>query len=153
MRKNKIHTIITLGLGGLSMYLYFALIGVVKVMSMKFCLHKWIFNLPKPLQQTAYLLHNNFEELIVAVLILGSSGIIIGLLVENKPAFFGFMEFVGATTFYFVFHVVVLNGNFMWTDEIPIWSQVMPFISWFLICLCTPIIGNKIIKGRINRLK
>jgi len=146
MKKNILHTIIALLLGALSLYIFFALIGVVTVWSAKSHLYAWIFNLPKTCQPTAFLLHNNLEELIVAVPVLGVAGLILGITVNKKPVLFGLIAFVGALCFFFIYHMIVFDGNLIWIDSVPAWSQILPYFMWLLIFVCTSLIGNKKLK-------
>jgi hypothetical protein len=146
MKREIGNTLIALILGALSLYAYFALIGIVAVWSMENHLVRWIYYLPKSIQATAYLLHTNLEEGVVAVPVLGLSGIILGIIVNKSPAFFGFMGFLGALSFYLIQHYFVLSGNFMWIESVPAWSQLLPFIMWLFIFLYAPVFGNKKLK-------
>lgn len=61
------HSAVALLLGAAGMYVYFALIGVVSFLSAKQGMHKWVFSLPKSLQETAILAHYGIEELIASL--------------------------------------------------------------------------------------
>ena len=150
MKKTTLHIALALLFGSLSLYIYFALIGVVTVWGDEKILYSWIFELPKPIQQTAYLLSTDLEGFIIAIPVLGSFGLILGFIVKKYPLLFGFIEYIGALSFYFMYHVFILDGNFMWIDSVPVWSQILPFFLWLFIFLCASLIGNKKLKPIIS---
>lgn len=136
------HSAVALLLGTAGMYVCFALIGVVSVLSTKQGIHKWVFSLPKSLQETAILAHHGVEAFIVSLIVFGMLGFALGKLSKEKPVVLGFFEFIGAITFYFAYHYLVFHGDFLWIDDVPIWSQLLPFFIWLLICLSAPLVGN-----------
>ena len=150
MKKATTHSIVALLFGAVGMYVFFAVIGVVSVISMKQGLERWVFYLPKSFQETAFLAHSNVEGLLVSLAVFGSTGIFLGRIVENKPMLFGFIEFIGATTFYFVYHYLALRGDFLWIENVPAWSQLLPFCIWLLICLTAPMVGNSKFKRHLT---
>lgn len=150
MKKETSHSIIALLLGAVGMYIFFAVIGLVSTTSMKQGLEKWVFLLPKSLQATAFLAHSTMEELLVSLVVFGSTGIFLGRIVDNKPMLFGLFEFIGAATFYFAYHYLALHGNFLWLEDVPAWSQVLPFFFWLLICLTAPLVGYSKFKRHLT---
>jgi hypothetical protein len=141
---------VALLLGAVGMYAYFSLIGIVKFISMKQGLDKWIFHLPKSLQETVFLAHCSVEGLLVSLAVFGSLGIFLGRIVENKPLLFGFIEFLGAAIFYFAYHYLVLHGDFLWMEDVPAWSQILPFFLWLFICLTGSLVGNSRFKRNLT---
>lgn len=150
MKKETNHSIAALLFGAIGMYVFFAVIGVASVISMKLGLERWVFFLPKSLQATAFLAHSNMEGLLVSLVVFGSTGIFLGRIVENKPMLFGFIEFIGAATFYFAYHYLALHGDFLWLEDVPAWSQILPFFIWLLICLTAPLVGYSRFKRHLT---
>lgn len=142
MKNKTYHSTGALLIGAAGMYVFFALIGAVSVLSTKQGLHQWVFRLPKPFQETAILAHHGVEAFIVSLIVFGTLGFTLGKLSKEKPVMLGFFEFIGAITFYFAYHYLVFHGNFLWIDDVPIWSQLLPFFIWLLICLSAPLVGN-----------
>lgn len=141
MKNTTRHSAVALLLGAAGMYVYFALIGLVSVLCTKQGMHKWVFSLPKSIQETAILAHHGIEELITSLIIFGTLGLVLGKLIKEKPVVLGFLEFAGAVTLYFAYHYLVFHGNLLWLDDVPVWSQILPFFIWLLICLSAPLIG------------
>ncbi len=152
MKKAILQTIIALLLGAISLYIYFSLIGVVLVWCTKIHLYSWILNLPKIFQPTAYLLTSHLVEFIVAVPVLGVAGIIIGVIVNKLPVLFGFILFIGSLSFFFIFHILMYDGDLIWIDSVPAWSQILPYFIWLFIFVCSSWIGNKKLKKHFIKI-
>src|SRR6056297_467660 len=105
MKKIILQNLIALTLGAISLYIYFRLIGVAFVWSTKIPLYTWILHLPELFHPTLYLLTSHFIEFVVAVPILGLAGMIIGVIVNKNYVFFGFVGFIGALSFFSIFHM------------------------------------------------
>jgi hypothetical protein len=64
---------------------------------------------------------------------------------------FGFIEFLGAIIVYFSYNYFVFHGDLLWMEDVPAWSQILPFFIWLLICLIAPLLGNSRFKRHLTR--
>jgi len=147
MKKTIIHASIALLLGALSLYMFFALFGVFAAFSTEHRLYSWVLSLPKSLRQTGFLFHRGLEDFAIALPIMGFAGLIVGIIVTKRPILFGFIQFIGAMIFYFVYEYIVFDNQFIWIDSIPVWSQILPFVTWMCIFMCAVLFGNKKLKS------
>ena len=129
---------IALSLGALSLSIYFCVIGVVLVRLLEIDIYSLISYFPKAFHSTLFLLTSHFIEILVAVPILGIAGLLIGMIADKRPLLFGGLGFIGALGFFFSNH----NGELLWIDSVPIWSQILPFFIWLSVYLCSSWVGH-----------
>jgi hypothetical protein len=134
--------LIALAIGAISTLFFNTLYVVVAHFDVKYHFLKWTFILPEMFQVSAGIFT---AEIIAAFPVILIAGIIIGILVESKPVFFGLISVAGS---FICKNIIMLENIGHYYRGTTIWFELSSIVLWIFLFIFMTKLGTIIhLKG------